>query len=117
MRKVETKLLVALPLMALVFGCLEYAPLRGPERGSWLLTLHAVASLVLVFAWFLVDERRRGYKASIVLKISMVVLTVVALPFYLFRSRGLAGGFKALGWSIIVFFGTMACYRVGMLLA
>jgi hypothetical protein len=117
MAKTETKVLALLPALSLVFGCLEYGPLQGPERGSLLLTLHAIASLAVVSAWFWIDARRRAYKASIVLRVAMFILTVVALPYYLFRSRGLAGGLKGLALSVLVFAATMMAYRVGSLLA
>ena|SRR2546422_11110501 len=117
MPRTQTKLLALLPVLSLVFGCLEYGPLRGPERGSALLTLHAISSLVLVLAWFWIDARDRGYKASIVLRVAMLFLAVVALPYYLFRSRGFVGGLKSLGLSILVFAGTMVAYRVGSLFA
>lgn len=117
MARTETKLLALLPVLALAFGCLEYGPLRAPERGSFLLTLHALSSLALVFAWFWIDARHRAYRASIVLRVAMLLLTVVALPYYLFRSRGAVGGLKALALSILVFAGTMLAYRVGSFFA
>jgi len=108
----QTRVLALLPALSFVLGCLEYGPARGPEAGP-LLTIHAVAVLALVFAWFLLDVNERGYKASIILKVAMVALTSVALPYYLLRSRGLAGGVKAIAKSVLVFVGTMAAYRVG----
>ena len=117
MTKAQTKLLALLPASSLVFGCLEYGPARGPEPSNALFTLHAVSSVLLVFLWFWIDTRDRAYKASIFLKIGMLGVTVVALPYYLLRSRGLVGGFKALALSILVFAGTMAAYRVGSLFA
>ena len=47
----------------------------------------------------------------------MIVLTVVALPYYLLRSRGLAGGLRALALSVLIFTGTMIAYRLGSLFA
>jgi|SRR6266850_5513973 len=117
MARTQTKLLALLPVLSLAFGCLEYGPARGPEAGSVLLTLHAVASLALVFAWFWIDARDRAYKASIVLRVAMLVLPVVALPCYLLRSRGWVGGLRSLALSILVFAGTMMAYRVGSLFA
>jgi hypothetical protein len=117
MARTQTKLLALLPVLSLAVGCLEYGPARGPEAGSVLLTLHAIVSLALVFAWFWIDARDRAYRASIVLRIAMLVLPVVALPWYLLRSRGWAGGLRALALSILVFAGIMMAYRVGSLFA
>jgi hypothetical protein len=105
--------LTLLPVAAFVFGCLDYGPGRGPEAGSLGLTVHAALSLALVFAWFLIDARERGYKASLLLKIAMPALTIVALPYYLLRSRGLAAGALALARAALVFAGTMVAYRLG----
>jgi hypothetical protein len=109
----QTRVLALLPLAAFFFGCLEYGPARGPEPGSVLSTIHAVSSLAIVGAWFLMDARARGYRASIALKAAMLVITVVALPYYLVRSRGAASGLKALAWAVLVFATTMIAYRLG----
>lgn len=113
----QTKLLALLPLIALVFGFLEYGPGRGPAAGSMMTTLHALLSLTIVVAWFRLDARRREYRSSIVLTVAMVCLTVFALPYYLLRSRGFAGGLKSLGLCATVFIVTMAAYRMGSLFA
>lgn len=117
MLRLETRVLGLLPLLAFVFGCLEYGPHRGPERGALSMTLHVLATLAVIFAWFWLDARRRGYRASIALRVAMLGLTVAALPYYLFRSRGFGGGMKGLAWSVLVFGTTMAAYRVGSLFA
>ena len=108
----QTWALAALPALSFVFGCLEYGPFRGPQAGS-LLSMHAAAVLGLICVWFLLDARERAYRASIVLTIAMLALTSVALPYYLFRSRGFAGGVKATLRAVLMFAGTMAAYRIG----
>lgn len=107
------KLLALLPATALVFGCLEYGPEGGPAAGSSLVVIHALLALAIVFVWFLRDAKARGYKASVALKLVMPVFTFAALPYYLFRSRGLAGGLRALALAIAGFVGTMIAYHVG----
>lgn len=117
MARTQTKLLAVLPVLSLVFGFLEYGPAQAPEPGSVMMSVHAISSLVIVFAWFWLDARGRAYKPSIVLMIGMLSLTVVALPYYMLRSRGLSDGLKSLALSALVFSGTMAAYRVGSLFA
>ena len=114
---VRTKVLALCPFLSLIVGCLEYGPARGPDSGSVLFAIHALASLALVFVWFRLDAHERIYKASIVLNIVMLGLTIVALPYYLFRSRGLLGGFKSLALAGLVFVGTMVAYHVGSWIA
>jgi Flp pilus assembly protein TadB len=41
----------------------------------------------LTFAWVHFDGRRRGYRPSLLLKLGVVLLAIVALPWYLLRSR------------------------------
>jgi hypothetical protein len=107
------KLLALLPVTALIFGCLDYGPNGGPGAGSSLVVVHALIALTIVFVWFLRDAKARGYKASIVLKLLIPVFTFAALPYYLFRSRGPAGGLKALALAVLGFVGTMIAYHVG----
>jgi hypothetical protein len=111
------RVLALLPILSFVAGVCEYGPARRPVPGSALLTVHAVFSLAIVVVWFLGDARERGYKASWILKLAMPVLTVVALPYYLLRSRGFVAGVKALILAAFVVAGTMAAYRVGTWLA
>lgn len=113
----QTRFLAALPLLSLLFGFLEYGPRQSPQSGSLTMTLHAVASLVVVFVWFRMDSRRLDYRPSIVLMAAMLALTFLALPYYLLRSRGAAGGIKALALSFLLFAVTMILYRVGTLFA
>jgi hypothetical protein len=105
--------LALLPILSFAAGVWEYGPLLRPVPGSALLTIHAVSSLAIVVVWFLWDARERGYRASWILKLAMPILTVVALPYYLLRSRGFFAGVKALILAALVFAGTMAAYRVG----
>jgi hypothetical protein len=107
------KLLALLPATALVFGCLDYSPDGGPAAGSAVVVIHALLALAIVFVWFLRDAKARGFKVSIALKLLMPTVTFAALPYYLFRSRGFAGGLKALVLALVGFVGTMIAYHVG----
>jgi len=117
MVRTQTKLLALFPVLSLVFGCLEYGPLGGPERGSVLLTLHAVSSLALVLAWFWIDARDRSYKPSIVLRSPCSFSTSSRFLITCSDRVVSSAGLKALGLSILIFAGTMMAYRVGSLFA
>ena len=54
-------------------------------------------SIFLVFLWYRLDSDKIGYRRSPWLNLSIVVLTIVALPYYFFRSRGVKRGFVAVG--------------------
>jgi hypothetical protein len=69
---------------------------------------------VLELAWMLaLSFAVIRLSVSILLKLAMIALSSVALPYYLFRSRGFAGGAAAIARSLVVFAGTMAAYRLG----
>lgn len=44
-------------------------------------------ALGLIFAWYHMDSVQRSYKRSMLLNVGVVALAVVALPYYVIRSR------------------------------
>jgi hypothetical protein len=68
---------------------------------------------VLVFTWFLADTREHGIDASPILKVMVVAIALVAVPYYRFRYMGAKRGFifvgKVLGGFVaLVVFATAA---------
>src|SRR5882757_4126506 len=51
-----------------------------------------LVSVALIFVWYRMDAQERGFRRSAVLNAMVVAITVDALPYYLFRSRGLSKG-------------------------
>jgi hypothetical protein len=49
--------------------------------------LDALIGTFCIFAWFVLDTEVQGYKASAILKISMIACAAIALPYYLIRTR------------------------------
>ena len=107
--------LVLLPALSLLAGWLDYGLARG--HGDVTSAGYAIAAIALVFAWFLADARRRRFHPSRSLKCGVVVLGVVSVPYYLFKSRGGRGGARALAWALLLFVVAMACYGAGAALA
>jgi hypothetical protein len=58
---------------------------------------------VAVFAWFREDASRLLYRRSFVFNIAFVSLTIIVLPYYLFRSRGLWSGLGAIGVAALIY--------------
>ena len=59
-------------------------------------------STLLVFLWYRVDSSMRNYPRSLWLNVCIIAVTVIALPYYFFRSRGARGGLVALGLFILL---------------
>ena len=78
----------------------------------------ALLSVALIFAWYRMDAVQRGYRRSPFLDVMVVAITILALPYYFFRTRGLVGGFRAsgililaiIGYSVLQFCGEYAAY-------
>lgn len=57
---------------------------------------------VLLFLWYRIDSEQRSYKRSRWLNIGIIAIAIVALPYYLIRSRGLKNGAIATGAMILL---------------
>lgn len=56
-----------------------------------------LAGAVLIFAWFLADTRENGIEASPILKVMVVAIALIAVPYYRFRYLGIKRGFIFIG--------------------
>lgn len=110
----KTICLASLAAFSLFIGFLEHGPMHAYPYANVLTVSHALISIGLVFLWFWFDKTERGYVSSLLLNIAIIGLTIFAFPYYLFKSRGVLGGLKAFGLSVLVFIGTMTAYRVGV---
>jgi len=112
---VDRRLLVlaAIPLFFLISALLESPPLTPAEPPDALLTLQAAGGIMGILVWVRLDALKRGFRVSWVLWLALAGLTCIALPYYLMRCRGAAGGLRAIGWSLLLFSVTMLCYRLG----
>jgi hypothetical protein len=68
----------------------------------------AIAAAFFAFLWVRLDADQRGYRRSPFLTTSVVGLTVVAIPYYLFRTRGFRKGCVG----ILAFLGLLIGYGV-----
>lgn len=46
----------------------------------------------LLFVWYHLDSTERSYKRSRILNVGIVLLPIIAMPYYLIRSRGIKKG-------------------------
>ncbi len=77
----------------------------------------SVVALFFTFAWYRLDSDSRAFKRTPLLSIAVVGFGFVALPYYLFRTRGLRQGAIATIIFIIVMIGYSAMGYVGQLAA
>lgn len=77
----------AFPLCALLLGLTDRHPERLQDMDSLLSTWIAALCVALAFCWYWLDARERSYRRSWGMGIAMVLVTCIALPAYLIRSR------------------------------
>jgi len=54
--------------------------------------ISAFVGLFLVLMWVIIDAREHNFKCGVLFNILLVVITILSVPFYLFKSRGFAKG-------------------------
>jgi predicted membrane channel-forming protein YqfA (hemolysin III family) len=94
-------LLVALAVLSFCSGAAAQLWFRGSPMPPSTLAF-AVLGTLLVFAWFHIDSTQRNYRRSPWLNTGVVVLSLVALPYYFFRSRGAKLGLLATSLFLLV---------------
>jgi hypothetical protein len=87
------------------------------ERLSGADVAFAVLGTFLIFAWYHIDARQRGYRRSTWLGIGVILLAIVAMPYYFFRTRGFKGGLVTTGLALLLLVGTSVLTSLGRLAA
>ncbi|WP_140908417.1 DMT family transporter [Cognatiluteimonas lumbrici] len=86
------------PTIALVIAGLSFAtgaiaqyywPGASQSPIDW---FHVISGAVLLFAWYRIDSKQRGYKTSPWLDAGVFAIAIVGLTYYFFRSRGAKSG-------------------------
>ena len=72
-----------------------------PGTGKGFDIVFGIVSNLMAFAWCRIDSRERGYELHRLFAYAIVFLGVLALIYYVFRSRGLLGGLAAVGWLLV----------------
>ena len=105
--------LAAIPVTGLALGVLSQFVRPGQVWGYLLLAVCGVAQSFLIFLWYRLDAQKRGFRRSKVLNTGIAGITTLALPYYLFRSRGFLGGLAAIVLALLLFLGTLFMIIVG----
>jgi hypothetical protein len=77
----------------------------------------AIVGLFLAFWWYRLDSDSRAYRRTPLMSVAVVGVTIFALPYYLFRSRGFRQGGVATLIFILVSIGYSAMGYLGQLAA
>jgi len=102
MQRSKVLALALLALVSFLGPLLEMlAQGRVEPYGTWELAETFVA-LVLIFWWFHVDKAAHGYRAGPLMNGGMLLLTAVAMPVYLVRSRGWKRGALATAVAAVI---------------
>ena len=99
----KTVVLVAIAVLSFISGAVVQYTHR---RDSLLQPLFLLIGAFLIFLWYYRDTEERGFRRTPLLNIGVIAVAIVALPYYFFRSRGVKGGFFALGLFILVLIGS-----------
>lgn len=87
MRATPKRVLWLLSACALLEGLFDAHAMAPGTRASLLPLASALALSYLSFCWYRLDSEARGYRRSRWLNSGVVALTLVAIPYYLARSR------------------------------
>ena len=98
--------LVCVGLAAMVVGFAETYLADFHGKSEALFVPHTIANAIFAREWFRADLAERNASASLLLSIMIWLVTIIALPYYFFRSRGLVGGAKSTGL-FVVFIGLL----------
>lgn len=110
---------VVIGLMALITflngALLPFVHLRRAPILAVFLVL-VLLDAFLFFLWYRLDAEQRSYRRTYLLNVCVAAFGLVGLPYYLFRSRGFAGGFAATVLFILSIPGSLFVSLLGQLL-
>jgi len=94
--KPKSALLLALAMFSFLSGAAgqHYYPDQVFSPADIVFT---IVGTLLIYYWFRIDAAEHLYRRSALLNVGVVTLCVVALPYYLLRSRGGKRGAAAIG--------------------
>jgi len=114
--KGKIRVLYLLALAALLAGLFD--PLTSMANGHmvWLDMVMSLSCAILVFTWYYLDSDERSYRRTPMLNIMVVAAGVLAIPYYLFRSRGAQRGLQAVGLFMLALLTWFAIAAAGLVL-
>jgi len=105
--KKSTRMSVIFWASLMAIGWLDHVFSRAPAAAPYHFA-SILAISVLFFAWFMADASDLGVAPSRALKVSVLAVAVLAIPYYLLRYKGL----KRSLMSMVKFAGFLSVYMV-----
>jgi hypothetical protein len=96
------KLVLFYALVGFVSGC-GLARFKIPGFGSMGAIAAGLFLSVATFVWFRTDSQQRSFRRSAMFDAAFVGLTLIVVPYYLIKSRGLKAGLKATGVALSIY--------------
>jgi len=75
---------------------------RGTSQPGYLQIVSSIIFGTLTFLWFWIDSEAHSFKRSPFLSVAIVVIALIAVPYYLMRSRG--EGERLIAFAKLIFF-------------
>ena len=97
----KTMLLICFAVASFISGATDQFFYPG-EASPPTAIIYAIVAVFLIFLWYRQDSDEIGYPRSRLLSIGIVGFALVALPYYLCRSRGAKRGAVATGLMLLV---------------
>jgi hypothetical protein len=108
--------IVALAFLSLISGAIDQYFYPGEEFPPTALAFLTIMAL-LIFLWYRLDAAEVGYRRSAWLDIGVVGIAIVALPYYLVRSRGAKKGIVGVGALLLMYVASVLLSWFGSYLA
>jgi CDP-diglyceride synthetase len=109
----------ALLMLGLVSFLLPMGEFLILKRSAEPLSMYAFIELALstyaVYWWYVADKRERAFRAGTIQNVGVILLSIVAVPIYLVRSRGWGHGALAILWVVVVVTAIVALDWAGQL--
>lgn len=101
MNNTKNKLLIALALVAFMYGAVAqyFAPGASFSKIDMLFML---IGTTLSFMWYYYDSIEVEYRRGALLNIAVIAIGVIAFPYYFFRTRGFKKGLLYTGLFVLV---------------
>jgi hypothetical protein len=81
----------------------EVLVLGHPEPFGKFGLIYSVLAACAIYWWYHLDKRERGFRAGAIQNIGVAVFSIIGLPVYFFRSRGLGRGALATLIALAIF--------------